>query len=666
MSSTQVRVKRSSAPRRVGDGKFRCGVSEIDITPHLDIPLAGYSAEGTQARGVRGHLFARVLYLRDGRGEDVAFCFMDLMSASRLLLEKVAALTARSRGLTVNRLVLAGTHTHTGPGWFYGNSLYDTFAAFQPGFDDGLCDWLASRIASAIESAIDSAREGRIAFGTGLLSGVSRNRSIFAFLKNPSWQSWTSSGFPGATIPSGLTLEQRSVDPRVSVIVATEVDESRPIGVFGLFGCHCTTLGPNAPYYSPDWAGEAVRAARWQLERSHGNEIVVAVGASAAGDVNGLRYGLEPNIPPGPALSRWVGGAIGRVMAETAESLLSSVHASNIDVWYAEPSVSDPSPPARCDVRLAERWYFGAATLGGSEESRTTLHKLGFTYEGLSGNEFSPEDPQYPKSRGGWILQDILKKLFDLQPSLVLPLHAVRIGGAMIATVPGEPTSWSAFDMETSLREVSGATEVRILGYTGDYGGYYTTRDEYSAQHYEGASMLFGRNASAHVAARLRQMVARTAGKAPAEGAIAFETVTDRQRFEDTELLGDAVPPDPHITRTGSRVEIRWHMAAGARVIFADGWWIRLETRTRDGSWTPARYMGRDFNDVSQPIGIHRIDKAGLPEAIFNWLGLREADEMWTATLDLPEYSDSDADLQVYVRARDGFPGFAVEVPPSL
>jgi neutral ceramidase len=155
-------IERQASKILLPTGQARCGVAEVDITPHVGIAMAGYAAFGKVAKGTRGRLVARALYLEDAAGHCAALCFVDLMSASRYLLERAAADTAAVSGITVDRLILAGTHTHTAPGHFYGNDLYDAFAQCQPGFDRDLADWLAARIAQAVNQAAAAAVPARL------------------------------------------------------------------------------------------------------------------------------------------------------------------------------------------------------------------------------------------------------------------------------------------------------------------------------------------------------------------------------------------------------------------------------------------------------------------------------------------------------------------------
>jgi neutral ceramidase len=76
----------------------------------------------------------------------------------------------------------------------------------------------------------------------------------------------------------------------------------------------------------------------------------------------------------------------------------------------------------------------------------------------------------------------------------VLPLHLLNIGGVVLAGVPAEFTGMAGRRLKASLRQALGAklSHVAIANYSNGYSGYVTTREEYGAQHYEGASTLYG------------------------------------------------------------------------------------------------------------------------------------------------------------------------------
>jgi neutral ceramidase len=612
--------------------------------------MAGYAAAGKVAQGVRGRLFARALYLEDAAGHCAALCFVDLMSASRYVLEQTAAQTAAASGVSVDRLIVAGTHTHTGPGQFFGNSLYDTFAQCQPGFDQGLADWLAARLAQAVNNAARTAVPAHLGMAVRPLWGVSRNRSLPAFANNHDAAQWQDPGWPGHGAPAGLSAEEQAIDPRLTVLAAVRQDSGALLGAFAMFGCHTTSLGPGTEVYAPDWAGPAVREARGLLTPPEGQPPVVAVAAAAAGDITALRDDMDQ----GPALARYVGTRLGATMAEAAQAARAQATDFTLDMRYAEPPTSQRRVNNQANTTLAEHWSFGAGALGGSEDGRTFFYHAGLVREGMTGRDFRPSDPQFPKAPALGVLQEFLVgHLVELEPSPVLPMHALRLGAHLLVTVPGEPTAMAAYRIERALKEATGLAGVTVLGYAADYGGYFTTEEEYRTQHYEGAHTLYGRNVARHLSARLVTLATAPAPAPVAAGAVVFDPGPPVKGFGPTSTGGGSKTPTPQVTRKGQRVEVRWHMPATARLVFAEGYFVRLEER-RDGTWRPVQHHGHDFDDVSEEIEIVRsLD-------LFNWLGGQAA---WTIRLQLPWEPTADRPLRVQVAPRATFPGFTVRIP---
>jgi len=642
-------------------GEFLAGAAEVDITPHADLPMAGYSTESQKALGVSGRLFARAFFFQDGAGERVAICVADLMSGTRYLLEKAARQTAATCGITTDRLVLIGTHTHTAPGWIYGNSLYDTFASVEPGFDPGLSDWLAGRIADAVTMASGNAEPAKLGRAQTSLWSVTRNRSLSGFQADPRSAQWNSPGNPGVNAVSGLTPEQRAVDPRVRVLAAFRQGDDSPIGAIAFFGAHFTSIGPDAEYFSADLAGYAVRKARYDVERDvGGNGVVIALAPSAAGDVNTLRDGLDPEIGTGPRLARYVGVKVGRRIGNCVLLARSGAEPVPIRCGYAEPERGDrPDGVTGPDTELSDHWSFGAPTMAGSEESRTWLHDWGFVEEpGPDRSDpphFPRSDPQHPKAPALGIVQDVMRKFLDLNPAPVTVLHQVALGPTVIAGVPGEPTTLAAHQIEREVLSASRARSAIVVGYSGDYSGYFTTEPQYRRQHYEGSSTLYGRNTTSYLAAWHRRLA--ESPTTPPSGTVAFDTGPERREFKAASRAEAVADPRARVKMAGARLELFWRMKRGTRIVFADEWFVRVEEMV-GGDWRPLQFMGRDYDDYWHVFHVRRVPPPPLSFDIFN------SHESWKATVFLPASAlDPVRPLRMAVAARDRFEGFEVELP---
>lgn len=642
-----IRVRRQTPTKAKATGRLRCGAAAVDITPHLGLPMAGYSSSGKLASSVHGRLFARALLIEDARGERVALCHLDMMCASRYLLERSAALAAPVVGIDVGRLILTGTHTHTGPGLFYGNTLYDQFASPDVGFDQGLADWISRRVAEALKRAAEKLTPARIGVASVPLWGVSRNASLKAFLANPEASSWWDEGQPGHGAPEELHVTSRAVDPRLRVLAAV-AEDGGVIGVSAAFGLHCTSLGGAFSGYHPDWAGIASDTAHQALREAGRGSPVVAVTPSAAGDANALRT----DVAQGVALARLVGREVGARIAEATEAAITQaaddltvdVRFSELDWTAAEPFKGAP------EVRFAPEWSFGGATLAGGEDGRTWMYRYGLVSLGSRGDFFPQDHPQHPKQPAFGRFQGWIARRLGLEPSRVLPMHVLRLGEHVIATLPGEPTAIAAWRLERALLETTGARTACVLGYAGDYCGYLTTEEEFSVQHYEGASTLLGRHSAAYLARHLTAVASGAREATRPSGEALFSTGPQVERFVDRGIGPVAVADDIQATRAGQRARVTFQMERGAVLTFAEGPLVHLEedTGTR---WEPVSWRGRPLTDVTWPVTVSRR------QGTFS--------DRWSVELELPDGLEVSGALRVRLARLGRFAGFMIKLPPG-
>ena len=122
----------------------------------------------------------------------------------------------------------------------------------------------------------------------------------------------------------------------------------------------------------------------------------------------------------------------------------------------------------------------------------------------------------------------------------VLPMHLVRLGTVVLAGVPAEFTATAGRRLKASLRQAlgSGVSQVAVAGYCNGYSGYVATAEEYAAQHYEGASTLFGE----HTLAAYRQT---------------FTGMASVMNGGSWQAIGRASPPRLVVHRAGAAPTVR-------------------------------------------------------------------------------------------------------------
>lgn len=348
-----VLVAPGRGPRRAAadDGTpVDAGLAVEDLTPSRPGPLAGYAARfGTTHAGVHDPVRARALVVDDGATK-VALVAVDLLGvtaeAKAAVLAKVAA-----RGFTSATLLLAATHTHSGPG---GLADVPLFRPMTGPFDRARFDEVTARIARAVERADDARAPARLALGATRAPGLQRNRE--------------QDGGP--------------VDDRLGVLRVDGLDGT-PRGLVVHFAAHPTILPASSRVVSAEWPGATCDA----LEARYPGAVAMVL-QGALGDV------APTGVPgDGPAAVE----AYGRRVAEHAVDAVEgarrlraprcSAHAATVTL---PPTVAGPllrrtagsalAPGDRPRLRIATRAPAGGSPAAppADDAVQTEVAVLGF------------------------------------------------------------------------------------------------------------------------------------------------------------------------------------------------------------------------------------------------------------------------------------------------
>jgi neutral ceramidase len=561
---------------------------------------------------VWGRLFATALVLDDGAGGRVALVAIDFHAGTRYLAELVARETGPELGIGIDRLFLSGSHTHSGPGHVYGNTLYDRMAAAGQGLDRAGAERLSRGIAAAVREATVGLRPANVGHGVARRWGYSQNRSLRAFTNDGARPDrFARSHVRIEDLPAGLSQEGLAIDPRVQVIWAEDL-QGAPIGAFATFAAHGTAIPAGQATLSADWCGCAVREAQDRVARAPGywpgatprRRVPIGLAAGAMGDVDIDLPGLDLAgvvALQGTALAARVGEAVGETLERAIANARSALENTlSIVTRFAEP---EPAGAWLEDGRkLASYPAFGIPALGGSELGRNFALDADVLASSLNlesrRGDYRPEDPHAPKLT----FESAIVEVFTGRPAPVLPLRLVTIEGkyrtVQLAGLPGEPTTLFAGRMERMLLD-RGATSVMIVGVTGDYAGYFTTGREYDRQHYEGASTTWGRCTGDWLIEEVRDLAAGRV--APLAAAAFFEA--------EGEYAGVVSIPGPAIrpTLTFADGELRGGWSASRVVVpaFGPDPWILLEELDGD-HWGPVMLGAVQVSDQTRAMFVER------------------------------------------------------------
>lgn len=514
-------------------GVFTAGVYRQDITPLPGVALGGYSIDGKASRGFWTRLYARALYLKDAKGTPLVLISTDLGAIPGGLSDEVARRLHADYGMTwISRehVVVSGTHTHHGPGNFYTSALFNSMISPWTGWDRALFDFLAKRIAFAAHKAHAASAPADLYFTDTAtlevskewnLDGFFRNRSLPAFLLNPRAPDLLDPGLsPNCPLwpDDPDTLDQpdtracQAVRPRVELLAVARSGSPQFLGVAAFVPIHATVLAPSLAVYSSDLFGVADALLENDAACAKlGANPVVAFFNGAEGDVS----------PTSTTRNHDDVVDLGTRLATKVCALLDRMKVVNSDVSFRFDRVSLKSQPfddeqefvdANGNAATQKRHTTtdgtaGAASVGGAEDGRSVLYKLLGHREGktqIARGEHGPKSPAGKVEAMGIDMNVAEFMRWTSPPPDHAPVGIYTLGAAtpnvVIVTLPGEFTTqmgervrqavWSA--IPASEPKPAKPAHVLLIGLANEYVGYFTTPEEYDAQHYEGAMTLYG------------------------------------------------------------------------------------------------------------------------------------------------------------------------------
>ncbi len=569
------------------------GAAEVDITPPPGMPKAGHSKNAQDGTGFRTRLKVRVVHLRQGTSS-VALVALDLLAGSALLQQAVAAAIADT-DVPLSGIFLAATHTHAGPGQYSGSAFYNDWASNRPGFDPEYAAFLVDRISAAVREAVTTRRPATAAIGCTEVYGLTRNRSLGAFVRNPE----------AADRRIEDHRKYAAVDPRLHLLRVD--DTGGPLASFSWFSIHGTGISHHDPSYNADvWA---------YVNGELADRVAAATGRRpVSGAVVASHGDMTPAVRPGmlvfPEAER-VGRGIG-----TAAAALHAQLAVELNTGFAVGARLDQidldTDPVVDGIRLASPRIGWAKTAGAAENTTPVLHLVPPFKAGFGRRR--PKGPHGEKRIAG---TELLHPVLVGRPAefpRVLPVHLLLIGDRAVVGLPFETTVEAGRRIGAAV--VASALPVEhafVSSLVDDHCDYLTTPEEYSAQYYEGASTLFGPQQQAWVAGAARRVAEDlAAGAAPVPLARSFDFGLHRYLPRPTGIAAareaqqvrfvEATPSeDPYWEQTWTDVapgDLSWHDPM-----------VRVEVESEAG-WSPAAYDGRPVDDQGWRLGVTYLGAA--------------------------------------------------------
>ncbi|MET8797624.1 neutral/alkaline ceramidase [Nocardia sp. NPDC004568] len=468
------------------------GIADITGEP-AEVGMLGYGKADQQTAGIHLRLRARAFLFADPLVDRrVLLVVNDLPLIFSSITQEVLRRLADRFGdtYTESNVMLTATHTHCGPGGYSHHRLYNGSSGFRPKTFAAIVDG----IMEAIERAHEDLAPATLRLIHGELRDASVNRSRAAFDRNP---------------PEDREFFPDAVDPQTTLL---RIDrEGEPVGAVNWFATHGTSMTNRNTLISGDNKGYA--AYHWEHVVEGVNyladpdpDFVAAFAQTNSGDMSPNLNGGPGDGPTGDEFenTRILGLRQYEAAAKLAAGYMPRM-AGSIDhrLVHVDLSAVTVSPEFTGDDRehRTGRPAGGAAAFAGAGYDGPTHWKTfhegrnpGWDLLSRWAYRFAPalRDAQAPKAivaPGG-----LLNRLGPYVQEIV-PIQLVQIGELYLIGIPGEVTITAGLRLRRTVAAVLGAEPANVLvaGYSNAYIHYVTTPEEYDAQHYEGASTLFGR-----------------------------------------------------------------------------------------------------------------------------------------------------------------------------
>ena len=293
------------------------GVATADITPPVGYRMAGYFSERLST-GILDPLRAKALVLRQG-DQRAALVFCDLIGVPVEVSSQARRQAAEKTGIPASNILIAATHSHTGPLYFDAlrKHLHD-LAVTQRGSDPReAVDYgatLVARIVQVIAEAHAAARPAALAVAEAEAPPLAFNRRFH--MKDGSVRFNPGPLNPDIVRPAGPT------DPQVRAIFVRRPDAPQPVAAVVNFALHLDTTG--GTQFSADYPFYVEQS----LRETFGRDFTLLFATGACGDVNHIDVTRKDRPKPaeiGSRLASAVSGAAAKAVATPALAVRSEV-----------------------------------------------------------------------------------------------------------------------------------------------------------------------------------------------------------------------------------------------------------------------------------------------------------------------------------------------------
>jgi len=296
-------------PGAVHAAEMEAGVAVVDITPTVAYRMCGYFHERLST-GTHDPLMAKAIVLRQGRCQ-AALVFCDLIGFPLELTVHVRRVAEQKTGIPAANILLAATHTHTGP--LYTGAMrkhLHELAVTEKGSDPAeRVDYPAQLVEKLVQVIVDA--QAAVAGPVKLEAGVARQEEQISFNRRFHMKDSNVVRFNPGKMNPNIIRPAGPIDPDVGILLFRTADD-RPLASLTVFALHLDTVG--GVEYSADFPYYLEQSLRQEL----GGKFVSLFGNGTCGDINHIdvshsrpQQGHEEARRIGLALAATVKGKLG-------------------------------------------------------------------------------------------------------------------------------------------------------------------------------------------------------------------------------------------------------------------------------------------------------------------------------------------------------------------
>ncbi|CAH1154861.1 unnamed protein product [Phaedon cochleariae] len=504
------------------EAAYTIGVGRADCTgPSAEITFMGYAKATQKGCGIHLRQYSRA-YIFDDGSKRVLFVTVDACMMNHGIRKEVISRLSQSYNdtYTFDNVVISGTHTHSTPGGFMEDVMYDVPAL---GFVKETFDALVDGIVRSIRRAHNKMVDARIFINSGEVDGANINRSPASYLFNPEEE---------------RQRYAHNTDKELVQMKFVSTVDNRTIGAINWYAVHPTSMNNTNCLVSTDNVGYAsilLETSRDPDSLPGQGQFVGAFASTNLGDVSpntdgprcqntGERCDNPSSTCNGEAKYCVAAGPghnifestdiIARMLYDKATELLTSDNSTEVtgEIRFIHQFVRMPNQTAQyrmdngtvIEVRgcaPAMGYSFAAGTTDGPGEfDFTQATKTSNTFWNLVRDFIfppTPDDVACHAPKPILIMSGNIKIPYEWQPEVV-STQILMIGNAVLAPVSGEFTTMSGRRLRDTVRQAivdnGGPSDARVIlcGLSNVYTSYIATYEEYQLQRYEGASTIYG------------------------------------------------------------------------------------------------------------------------------------------------------------------------------